>query len=84
MLTLPPILQAKGPRRLCSGRLAPFASQLEAHGRRGSEVPEIHDRVGSDVFRTMEIQSSAAHGCRGVGLSSDKDQRPGPGETAPE
>jgi nitroreductase len=28
--------------------------------RRGSELPEVYEEAGSDVFRTMEIQSSAA------------------------
>jgi len=28
--------------------------------RRGSELPEVYEEAGGDVFRTMEIQSSAA------------------------
>jgi len=53
-------LLRRAARSIVSASVIVAVTNTGELSRRGSELPEVYEEAGRDVFRTMEIQSSAA------------------------
>jgi nitroreductase len=54
------LLLRKAARSIASAPIVVAVVNTGELTRRGREMPKVHEEAGSEVFRTMEIQSSAA------------------------